>query len=176
MEVKIINISTFRFILYSAFVCIVLSALFFPAHHDGLPQFIYDIGNVVADIRAKQRVSEFPAALTVTYVMALFFAVMLAVLMFFVSGIVGRAHYLRLLHGRKGGLLIAIAAILLALVIIFIEMKAIPNTRADWYFSAVAKNRIFLAFWCGAIFILFFSAFAISAAAIVNFFTREENK
>ncbi len=173
---KIIDGSTIRFLFYLFWAIVVASAIFFPAQVNKSYAWIYEIGDLIADVRVNRKISAFPAALVFTYLMAVFLALALGVFSCLSAVIVKMAFLLRVRRGAVSSSFLFVMAIFLPFLLVFVEAKPPVGTSSDLFFSAMSKSRIVLMLWCSSVFLIFFGSISVFFASIVGIFISGENK
>lgn len=148
--------------------CVILSALFFPADNEMNFQGLYSWGDLIADIQMKRKVSEFPAALVVSYFMAIGLGVGLAVISYFSPAFAAFQDYVFSSRRRIDGFILVIGSSMLPLALVFLHIEPIPGTSAARFFSLVADSRIALALWCIGVWFLFYAPVLALFAWIKN--------
>lgn len=162
--------------IYVAILIITFLAFFFPADRDGYFYFIYSVGDNISDIRAKRLYSDFPGAFVVTYLVSIIFGIGFAVLGCFSREITRLVGLLKSFRGKVGGVLFSIGLITPPFIIMFVEIQPGSNGFSSVFFSLLSNNRIVLAVWCNAVFVLFFVSFQIFFASMILLFDSGEKK
>ncbi len=169
----IMSVNNFRFLFYIFWFLIVASSFFFPSLLNEDINFFQSIGDSFAEVRFFKKTSNFPAALSATYSIAVIFGCILGVMSISSRELIGRSINLANKSGRFRCFSIALIVIFTLLVVIFFENRWILSEREKLFLLSISESRFHLAFWCSAIFLLIASSLATFFASIVGFIFSE---
>lgn len=175
-EISFQKMSTEKIKIILCFYLLLLLSisLFFPAHLEEYENYIYQIGNAIPSIHSLLKISNFPAALVVTNLAAIFFGFLFALIVSVSPITLKAAEAMRLTKGRRGVLPCVLSGIVFPYLVLTTHIQVRQDTGSDAFFLSVSNSRAFLAIWAGGVFFLLFSSLAGMAVAFIVIFSKDK--
>ncbi len=166
------SVDNFRYLIYLFWLCIVLSAFLFPAQVESTHCGFCAAGEVFAEVRYFKQTSHFPAALSMTYLIAVVFGCVLAFVAITSKDIFRRTALIFGVRGRLLCFLHGALSLLVLLWLMFVEKMPDSSERGRLFLLSMSENRSHLALWCSAIFMLVLSSLVVFVSSLIGFFIR----
>ncbi len=167
------SVENIKFLFCSSLICIVVSAFLFPANIDDANAGLYSIGDLLGQVKNIRKISDFPAALAMTHLVAVVFGYGLGLVMSFSKEMARPAIVYICSYGKFRCLWIGSILIFMSSYVIFSdnEWSHLSGRRAA-LLRQIPFSRFYLAWWCSGIFIISSVSLSFFIFSVYGFFSR----
>ncbi len=172
VQEQIMSLENIKFLFCSALICIVASAFLFPANVDSADPMLYRIGDWLGQVKGLRKVSDFPAALAMTHLVAVAFGYGLGLIASLSRELMRRAIKYVCSKGKFRCLWIGSALAFVSVYVIFFDndWSHLSGRRAT-LLRQIPTSRFCLAYWCSGLFIISFCSLSFFIISVLGLFS-----